>query len=470
VAQLDAPDEPTRNEAAIALIGLGPRAAPAVPVLAAHFRAAGGWVRQNLGDALAAIGPPAVPALLELSADADPEVRRHAYEVLEDMGPDAADAVPVLVGRLRTLPEDDLRFDLQSALGEMGPAAVAPLVGLTADPAPPVRAQAASVLGRLDPPPVGAVPALARLLDDPAPEPRHQAVAALGEIGPAAAPAVPALARLLQVAADPRRPPGERFELKLGVETVLFALGRIGPAAAPALPSVLAVYRGRPDPEFPNDITTFGFCSACTGIGPPARAALPELNALLKRPEYRARAAEAVWQVTGSVEVALPVLIETCRSGTDPNDRVFAVQVLGKMKAAARPARPVLVPLLRPGPEPFLRIQAADAIRRVAGPCPEAVAALADAWHSDGAGSGFPAEIVRALGRMGEHARPALGVLTEALDHEQAEVRREAAKALSRLGPVASATAPALRQAAAGPDYRLRKLAHEALERLMVNP
>src|SRR5690242_9584218 len=68
VAQLDDPDDDARNEAAMALIGLGPRAAPAVPAIAAHFRTADGWLRQNLGDALAVIGAPAVPALLELSA------------------------------------------------------------------------------------------------------------------------------------------------------------------------------------------------------------------------------------------------------------------------------------------------------------------------------------------------------------------------------------------------------------------
>ena len=54
-------------------------------------------IRRNISYALASIGGPAVPALVEAAGQPDWWVRDAAVETLGDIGPDAADAVPVLL-------------------------------------------------------------------------------------------------------------------------------------------------------------------------------------------------------------------------------------------------------------------------------------------------------------------------------------------------------------------------------------
>jgi HEAT repeat protein len=71
------------------------------------------------------------------------------------------------------------------------------------------------------------------------------------------------------------------------------------------------------------------------------------------------------------------------------------------------------------------------------------------------------------LGRLKDHAAPAIRELVAALDaHPEVSVKQRAAWALGQIGPAASEARPALQKAAASNDPRLARVAQEALEKL----
>jgi HEAT repeat protein len=71
------------------------------------------------------------------------------------------------------------------------------------------------------------------------------------------------------------------------------------------------------------------------------------------------------------------------------------------------------------------------------------------------------------LGRAGDNAAPAVAALVQILSSStKLSVRERAAWALGKIGPAAVAARSALREAAAGDEPRLRRLAEKALDAL----
>lgn len=105
---------------------------------------------------------------------------------------DESDSPAILPYDRWTLPET-----AADALGRIGRPAVAGLREKLRHPAADVRLRAARVLARIGPEAAEAVPELIGLLDDPDADVRRWAARALGQIGPAAEPAVPGLIELL---------------------------------------------------------------------------------------------------------------------------------------------------------------------------------------------------------------------------------------------------------------------------------
>ena len=147
VSALRDPSPQVRKNAARALGGMGAAAAPAVPALSAALYDGDGSVRLAAVDSLAQVG--AVEELAKAISSTDATVRRLAISKLPSFG---ARAIPVLTAALES--ED-----------------------------PENVAQAASLLGYMQPPATAAVPALARVLQRPEPLVRMRAVEALEEIG-----------------------------------------------------------------------------------------------------------------------------------------------------------------------------------------------------------------------------------------------------------------------------------------------
>jgi hypothetical protein len=101
------------GDAAYALGEIGPKAAPAVPRMAALMTEAA----RTTGDLrftfnIAGIGAPAAKPLAELLGHEHPYVRMHAAIALRVIGADAKDALPLIIGARRTAKDNDQIKDL----------------------------------------------------------------------------------------------------------------------------------------------------------------------------------------------------------------------------------------------------------------------------------------------------------------------------------------------------------------------
>ena len=196
---LDDPDVRLRYKSARALWRLKEGAAPAAAELGAAMVDPDVRVRHNAYGALRVLGPeaePAIPTLLRMLDEGDVEARIQAVNVLEEIGEPAAVAVP-RIAELLSSTDDDMRYQAADALEELAPFAEAALPALiralTTDEDPDVRRNVVSCLGDMGPPAAPAIPAMIEATRDSEPLIRDMAVSALGRMGQAAAEAVPAL-------------------------------------------------------------------------------------------------------------------------------------------------------------------------------------------------------------------------------------------------------------------------------------
>ncbi len=175
-------DRAVRQTAVAALIAFGPDAKEAVPELRAVLRNEGSDIRQQALVALRKMGPAAkaaVPELAHIASHVTDDVwtkpyalsvvhdlaeanRRVAAEILDSLGPDAAEGVPQLCGALRD-PRTSMRQSAARLLGRIGPKAKATVPELRyalSDPASLVRESAAEALRAIDPGAKDTVPKL----------------------------------------------------------------------------------------------------------------------------------------------------------------------------------------------------------------------------------------------------------------------------------------------------------------------
>lgn len=250
--------------AAYLLSEAGPTAAPAVPALVEVLGDRRASVREKAAFAIPRIGQgrkEAIPALVKALDDEDPWVRLRAAEGLGVFGADAAPAVPGLIAMLDAERFGDGSFPIWQhhdaaarTLGRIGPAAGDAVPVLIRRCRGQARECFIFALGRMGSAAKDAVPVIAAALEA---GPREVALNALGNIGQDAASAIPAITKRID---DPQ-----------SWKPALQALTKIGPAAVPALVEVL----GNPDPER----RAYG-AIALGRMGPPAKAALPSLEAM----------------------------------------------------------------------------------------------------------------------------------------------------------------------------------------------
>jgi HEAT repeat protein len=171
-----------RREAIRALGDL--RAREAIPRIVDAIEAMGGWSNLLLVMALVRMGPESAPAVAALLvASRSPGMTKALLQVTGRLG---LATNPGTIRALASHPDPEIRVEAVRVLGSIEPSPDASAVCLDAmnDPEWPVRALAASSLGRLRD--ERAVPRLARAMGDPAYWVRHHvagAMAALGEPG-----------------------------------------------------------------------------------------------------------------------------------------------------------------------------------------------------------------------------------------------------------------------------------------------
>jgi len=300
IRALDDENSAVRINACLALQGLGAAAAEAIPALA-----------RMLGDplankyaafALSGMGRTATKALIE--ALADPKRLDAAVWGIERIGPDAADATPVLVQALST--KD-----------------------------PSVFARAASALGGIGPQAKKAVPALIEALDDTTNRPA--AAGALGRIGAEAKAAVPALMRCALSETTDKAGRANR----VWSAATLRALGQIGPAAKDAIPLLLQAVQ---DQGFNARATAV---AALGEIGAPTDDVLRVLAACMKDRDQKIRdaAAAALARFASNASGIAPSLKENL-TDANPVIRVDSASVLIRIGAFGKEALSALAEAL----------------------------------------------------------------------------------------------------------------------------
>jgi HEAT repeat protein len=152
--------------------------------------------------------------------------------------------------------------------------------------------------------------------------------------------------------------------------------------------------------------------------------------------------------------------------------RVEAITKLGLIGPSAAEAVPALAERVK-DEQRQVRSAAIQALGRIGPNVPETIPALTAALDDqDGSIRGAAAKI---LGRFGAAARDAVPALVHVLRYggpiyggglDSAPVRRAAAQALGQIGPAARGAVPVLNEMLQDPDFELRRLVIEALNRI----
>jgi HEAT repeat protein len=368
----------------------------------------------------------AIPALAGLLTDKEGEVRHAAVDALVNIGPKS---VPVLAEALGSK-NDSTRMLAAGALVDLGAeakAAVPALIVALKDKTVDVRIHAAVVLGQIGADAKSALPAL------------HEAAKDLGNVGPVVRAGI------------------SSSVTEAATGAALLIDPKCGESLAKAvLPDLVKALKS----DNAGEVQAAAF--AIRELGIHAKSALPALE-------------EAVKADKGFSATALKSLIAKIKGESDKDDeiakdtkqplekRLDALLKLGWSKQPPEKVLPVLLELLRDD-EPRIRHTAVQQIWYGKYKSKEAIAALMerlgdDALEIAGNKSGGVGDLVpQALASMGKDAAAPLAAVL--LDKKQKPfVRFRAARAISLLGPNASAVRSDLEAAI---DDRLLLVATEA--------
>ncbi|MCY3018890.1 MAG: HEAT repeat domain-containing protein [Planctomycetota bacterium] len=355
-----------------------------------------------------------------------PDVKECALRHLSEMGPKAKAAAP----QLRLLVESDPKFREKAliALAKTCEPVLPAASKLLADEKTPNRLTLLQQIAKMAGADKGLAPLYIQLLRDRDYSVRRAAIAGLKALDidptPHLLPLLKEKDSLLrtQIVEELRAPAGlpaliaalKDEEPSVRLHAVL-AIGRIGADAAPAVGALRETLREQRAGGIvlgPSAATSLG------QIGPPAKAALPDLQPLAAStdPSTRASAAMAIWRIGGDPGTALPVLKELLQkpaagSGGDSSAALSALHAVSEIGAAAKEAIPLVGEVLT-------------------GPA-----------HADVRSMDIRVVAVQTMGKMGPGAVP---YLTQGLSDKSEVVVRLCAEALAQIGAGASTAAPQL--------------------------
>jgi hypothetical protein len=300
---------------------------------------------ETFSSALAQTGAAAVPLLVDSLKD--PKFRRTALHIIRDIGPAAANAVPVLASILlnredRSLDYQVFREDAANALLAISAAAgsmVADLVPLINDSDLSVQNDIVLLMGRIGPSAKAALPRLVVALREGNILLKQSAVLSVAAVGPAdTQSAIPALLAAL-------RDPQTDAEAALALPELPSAVGDTAPALVGILRSTSASRQLK-------------ICAAAAirALGVDTSKTYPDLDGLLRgaTPEVSANLSTlyfhdrfiAAWtasQLTGIARPLVPALIAMLN-----DDPAYAAEALGRLGSDAKDAVPGLRELARP--------------------------------------------------------------------------------------------------------------------------
>jgi HEAT repeat protein len=342
----------------------------------------------------------ALPAMIDvLMKDKDGQVRLTVLETLAALGPDAAPAVAALVHTLRTdyggQGREELHQDFRSALAlaAIGKPAVEGLRGLLKERKESVRAEAVMSLGRIGPDAEAAIPDLIALLEDKSERLRREASVALGRIGkPAVEPLIDACAH-------------KDVVMRSGA---VESLGRTSAPDSRARSAIIACARD-------------------------------------DAPAVRAAAVKSLGRLDLPIDELLPILGENLRHDEEIV-RLAVVDWLVERPELLRRMAPDLEVLLT-APREGVSRHAAYLLGKIG---PEAVARLIQALGHENSRIDLIAESLSQIGR------PAVELLSRALQAPDPRVRQGAALALGQIRPVAPGVVSKLAAGLNDPDRAVK--------------
>jgi HEAT repeat protein len=455
--------------------------------------------RRQAALVLGAIGPkakPAVDTLVRLLDDDDELVREAGMTALEQLGPQAAEAVPdltlILEGKGRTA-EGPWLVKAARVLGKIGPSAHAAVPALSVclvDRHIWVVREACLVLGGMGKDAAPAVPNLINVLKNREPA-RDAAAHALGSIGPAAKQAVPTLiATLMGTSKQDLRDACKVALTKIGadacsaVPALLAAYGKaapiedIGPAAVPELVQLLA------NPEAADQATVRSFLEV---FRKQSGSGLVEALRKDKNPRLRATVAGLLGPSWGEANRFVPALLraledkdnqvrETARNsivafrkeaqpfldqqlrGKNDAQRLEAVQLLGRLGSEARSSARFLLLVLKEE-DPALHLATVYALGRMDYHPKEAVPVLMDALKA----RKLTEATLPLVAAHGRGAKDALPLVCGFLQDADWKIRRQAAWIIEQIGVDTEVGLPALTKALADKNELARAAAVQAL-------
>jgi len=388
--------------------------------------------REDAAFALMKMGPAAREAMPALSAaltDPNLEVVKFAAITLGKIG---GEGVPPLILGLQ---DEDETLQAIASLGlrEAGAAAVPSLIRLLRSSNRTTASYASSTLGKIGEP---AVNDLVVALDHHDTQVRGLALLALGAMGDVAKVAVPAIRKRLNDDHPGVRKAAADILSKIGRDTSAQVLPSKPPSSEPT-------YKEKPLTEWVKGLEDresnirIGAANALAEMGMKAKPAVAVLIKTLGDREKRVRmaAASALGAIGPEASEAVPTLIamlKTC-DGDEVFDICYGLRGIGK---------PAVVPLIGLLDEPnfFVRWHAAKTLGNIGPEAADAVARLTEALKDRH--SVVRSYAATALGKIGPRAKGALDALADSLRDQEQSVREAAADAIRSIDPTAKVALP----------------------------
>ncbi|MGO8749112.1 MAG: HEAT repeat domain-containing protein [Thermoguttaceae bacterium] len=448
VALVTDPDQTVRREVVRAMAKIRPGPDVSIPLLTKALDDADPAVRLNALATIAELGKPVVPFLIRLLKDES--AGKYACLALADLGPDAAEAVPALIEKLKAEKLPVFRRDVIFALGQIGPAAgpAAPaLVEALDDPSTAVRLTAAYALGLIGPQAKAAVPGLEKQSDAPDAVLKIVSAWALVKIKPDDAKLKDKVIALLGDAAGSKEP--------LARAAAMRALVDLHPSPEKILPAL------RPHLLSADKEVAAEALRTLTGLG---QASVPALVEALTVLEHRPVVAAVLASMGEGAKEAVPALIEIVKTDKSPESRKEALMALGAIGPAAKEAVPAAIAALGDRNEK-VNYAACFALGRIG---PAAIAAEPELKKKlTSADPLFPSAAAWAIVKIDPKTPDApqlVPQLMKALDYHEPLIRAGTARTLGHLGPVAKEALPALRKLLDDKDENVKKAAAEAIK------
>jgi HEAT repeat protein len=369
---------------------------------------------------LGVMGLKAIPALVQAAKEKVPSQR--LATAFAEMSPKH---IPALADIIRNDKDERVRQAVAQGLGLMGPAAVSIIVTLAADEDKYVRLSAFEALDSMSsdskiPVPGKAVAVLVAGLKDEELIIRDFSAGSLGRIGPKTEAVIPALLTAIADDIDGR--------VRARSAAALERIARYGGATAkfsPALTKSLA------QDEEPTVRT-----AAADALGAlrkeDAADGVKALAAALsdKHGPVRESAAHALYEIGPPAAAAIPQLQEVIANDDWPKARWYATGALGRLGTAAAPAVVTLGKALTDDNRD-VQAAAAQSLSRLGSTAEPALESLVGALQNDQ--SVVREHAATSLGNLGSKAESATEALTALLDDKSPRVRNAAKFALSKI-------------------------------------